>query len=116
LKEAAEYILKLRQEPEYPADLLVFKKSTKEASLKGLQNTKYQIQNTDTVEWNADKLQEALMAVVLEQDLTNGDVFWPVRVALSGEERSPSPVELMVALGKEESLKRIEKAVEKLKA
>jgi glutamyl/glutaminyl-tRNA synthetase len=41
-------------------------------------------------------------------------VFWPVRVALSGEEKSPSPVELAVALGKEESLKRIKRAIKKL--
>jgi glutamyl/glutaminyl-tRNA synthetase len=47
-------------------------------------------------------------------DWRHGDVFWPVRVALSGEMKSPSPVELLAALGKEESLKRLEIAVSKL--
>ena len=54
------------------------------------------------------------MQVVTENKLTNGDVFWPVRVALSGEEKSPSPVELAIALGKEEALKRIDEAINKL--
>jgi len=41
-----------------------------------------------------------------------GLVFWPLRVALSGKEKSPGPVEIAIALGKEESLKRIQKAIE----
>jgi glutamyl-tRNA synthetase len=56
-----------------------------------------------------------LESVVSENNLTNGDVFWPVRVALSGEEKSPSPVELAVALGKDDTLKRIDKALELIK-
>ena len=112
LKEAAEYILKLRNEPEYEASLLVFKKSTKEATLKGLQAVSCQLSAVS--EWEQDKLQEVLSKVVADNGLTNGDVFWPVRVALSGEERSPSPVELAVALGREKTLERIQKAINKL--
>ncbi len=40
-----------------------------------------------------------------------GDVFWPLRVALSGKEQSPPPVELLVMLGKDEALKRIDQAL-----
>lgn len=40
-----------------------------------------------------------------------GPVFWPLRVALSGKEKSPDPVDIAVALGKAETLKRIEKAI-----
>ncbi|TSC94453.1 MAG: glutamyl-tRNA synthetase, partial [Candidatus Berkelbacteria bacterium Athens1014_28] len=36
LKEAAEYILKLRKDPEYDTSLLIFKKSDKEKTLRGL--------------------------------------------------------------------------------
>ncbi len=39
-----------------------------------------------------------------------GEVLWPVRVALSGRERSPDPFTLMHVLGKRESLKRLERA------
>lgn len=112
LKEAAEYIQKLREEPEYDSSILVFKKSTKEAATKGLEETKNKIQ--DISKFESDNIQTLLSEVVSENGLTNGDVFWPVRVALSGEEKSPSPVELAVALGKEKTLERIEKAINKL--
>ena len=112
LKDAADYILKLRQDPEYEGKMLIFKKSTEEATLKGLQAAEAELQTID--DWKVQELQMQLSLVVSRNNLTNGDVFWPVRVALSGEERSPSPVELAIALGKKETLKRIEKAIKKL--
>jgi len=112
LKEAADYILKLRREPEYKAELLVFKKSTKEKTMTALRAAESRIMNHESRDNNS--LQKLLSDVVSENKLTNGDVFWPVRVALSGEEKSPSPVELAMALGKEESLKRIQIAIRKL--
>jgi len=116
LKEMTEEILLLRKEPEYEASILIFKKSTKEATLKGLQFTVDSIQNTAEQDWNSQEMQMRLGLIVDRNNLTNGDLFWPVRVALSGEEKSPSPVELLVALGKEESVKRIEKAIKKLES
>lgn len=115
LVEAAEEILSLRKTPEYEPALLVFKKSTKEKTLTGLGLTTDYLQLTTDENWNVQELQMKLGLIVERNDLTNGDVFWPIRVALSGREKSPSPVELLMALGKEESLKRIEKAISKLK-
>ncbi len=40
-----------------------------------------------------------------------GNVLWPMRVALSGKERSPDPFLLAEALGKEEALARISAAM-----
>lgn len=40
-----------------------------------------------------------------------GAVLWPLRYALSGQERSPDPFTLISILGKEESISRIRKAV-----
>ncbi len=39
-----------------------------------------------------------------------GLLFWPLRVALSGKESSPTPAEVIIVLGKAESLKRLEYA------
>jgi glutamyl/glutaminyl-tRNA synthetase len=36
-----------------------------------------------------------------------GNVLWPLRVALSGKEKSPEPFLLAHALGKKETLSRI---------
>lgn len=43
-----------------------------------------------------------------------GETLWPLRVALSGALTSPGPFEIMDVLGKEESIRRIEGAREKL--
>jgi len=44
---------------------------------------------------------------------SRGDTLWPIRVALSGKHASPGPFEIMEALGKKESLDRINAAIAK---
>jgi len=44
-----------------------------------------------------------------------GELLWPLRVALTGKEKSPSPWEVAWAVGKRETLFRIQKAIEKIK-
>jgi glutamyl-tRNA synthetase len=56
-------------------------------------------------------LEASVKAYITDKGLSNGNVLWPLRVALSGREKSASPFELLWVLGKEESLKRIEKAI-----
>jgi len=123
LEIAAKYLKQLRRKPNYDSELLIFKKSDREKTVKGLEDTKYKILHSalratmgrqDTNGWEAENIQKILESVVSEGGLSNGDVFWPVRVALSGEERSPSPVELAVVLGKKETIERIDRAIEKL--
>src|SRR3990167_3801207 len=41
----------------------------------------------------------------------NGNVFWPMRFALSGEKKSPDPFSLAEALGKVETMERISKLI-----
>jgi glutamyl/glutaminyl-tRNA synthetase len=43
--------------------------------------------------------------------MKNGQVLWPVRVALSGEEFSPWALELVYILGVEKSLERLKKSL-----
>lgn len=43
-----------------------------------------------------------------------GDVLWPMRMALSGKEKSPDPFTLAMVLGKSETLERLTKALERL--
>ena len=54
-----------------------------------------------------------LMAYATE--VGKGNVLWPLRYALSGQEVSPDPFTLVSILGKDESVKRIEKAIKELK-
>jgi glutamyl/glutaminyl-tRNA synthetase len=67
------------------------------------------IGETGEKEWELDNLKNKLMA---EADPKNrGTLLWPLRAALTGKEKSPSPWEVAWAIGKEESIKRISKAI-----
>ncbi|MEX0919397.1 MAG: glutamate--tRNA ligase family protein [Parcubacteria group bacterium] len=63
-------------------------------------------------------LKKAVEIIKDEKDLMTyatevgkGSVLWPVRYALSGEERSPDPFTLISVLGKEKSIERLKKAI-----
>ena len=43
-----------------------------------------------------------------------GLTYWPLRVALTGKEKSPDPIDIALVLGKEKTLERIENAIKKL--
>lgn len=109
IKELIESTTKLT---DYSSKLLIFKKSNKEKTLKGLQ-TSLEILS-EVKKWNRRVIKKKLEQAVKDNNLKNGDVFWPVRAALSGKEKSPPPEEIMEIIGKRESLARIKKAIEKL--
>ena len=98
---------------DYDPEILIFKKSNKEDTFKALN-----LVNDELVKykkWKQDKLLKVLTSLVKDNNLKNGDLFWPLRVSLSGQEKSPPPEEIMEIIGKEESLNRINKALAKLK-
>lgn len=100
--------------PKYDVSLLIFKKSNKADTLKGLTET---LRYFEAENWpdTTESLNLALSDIVRNSSLSNGDVFWPIRVALSGLEKSASPTELLWALGRDESLDRIKTALSLLK-
>ncbi|MDE7246296.1 MAG: glutamate--tRNA ligase [Lachnospiraceae bacterium] len=66
-------------------------------------------------DYTNDALYATLSAYVEEKGYKNGYVMWPVRTAVSGKQMTPGgATELMEVLGKEESLARIRKGIEKL--
>jgi glutamyl-tRNA synthetase len=65
--------------------------------------------------WASAELYGALCGLAGSSGLKNSQILWPVRTALSGLEVSPGgATELMELLGKEETLRRIEKGIELL--
>ena len=100
---------------EYSSTQLIFKKSTREATIRGFKAASIKLETADPVVWDlVDQLTDQLTEVVTDNQLTNGDVFWPVRMALTGLDQSPSPVECLWVLGREESLRRLKLAGLKL--
>ncbi|MFA5009760.1 MAG: glutamate--tRNA ligase [Patescibacteria group bacterium] len=101
-------------QPEYDSPLLVFKKSSPEQTMTGLKTALKVLEAISETEWAQPKLQQILDEATAAESLQPGDLFWPVRVALSGRDASPSPTELLDALGKTESIARIKTAINKL--
>lgn len=66
-------------------------------------------------DYSNDGLYQRLLKYVEEKGCKNGYVMWPIRTAVSGKQMTPAgATEIMEVLGKEESLARIRKGIEKL--
>ncbi len=59
-----------------------------------------------------ETIKAALVAVIEKLGLKNGQVLWPLRVALTNEEYSPGVFELCRLMGKELTLKRLKATLE----
>ena len=62
--------------------------------------------------WDADSLETALRALAAERSIGAGKVFQPLRVALTGLSASPGIFDVLLILGRERSLRRVERAVD----
>lgn len=105
--------------PDYPLELLAREKFqiTPEMLKTVLPKAKEVLGAVDWERGDSSKSQEIsdkLVGIVGELGLKNGQVLWPIRVALSGLERSPNFATLAVYLGKEECARRLDIALEKV--
>ncbi|MEE0421365.1 MAG: glutamate--tRNA ligase [Lachnospiraceae bacterium] len=101
--------------PEYETTMYTHKKmKTSEASsLEVLRELLPRLEAQE--DYSNDALYEMLTAYVAEKGCKNGYVMWPVRTAASGKQMTPAgATEILEVLGREESLKRIRAAIEKL--
>ncbi len=65
-------------------------------------------------EWTSTAIHDCLINMAVEKELKNGTVMWPVRIAAAGKTVTPGgAVEILDILGREESLNRLEKGLEK---
>ncbi len=105
--------------PDYPLELIAKEKFkiTPEMLKQVMEKAIEVVENLEWKKGDVSKNQgisEAFMGIVSALELKNGQVLWPIRVALSGLERSPNFATLAVYLGKEEVLKRLKVALEKV--
>ena len=112
LAQNSEFLFKL---PDYPKEMLVFKKSDLTKTTEGLNLALGVLGKIHHSEWSQDKINTTIEDIMSKRKLNPGDIFWPLRVACSGLEKSPSPIELLEFLGKDEALLRIKQAINKLK-
>ncbi|MBQ6036249.1 MAG: glutamate--tRNA ligase [Lachnospiraceae bacterium] len=113
--DIAEKVAFFNAVPEYDNELYVNKKakSTIETSLEVLKEVLPLLEAQE--DYSNDALYAALSALINEKGWKTNFVMWPIRTAVSGLQMTPGgATELMSVLGKEESLKRIRAAIEKL--
>ncbi len=97
------------KDPVYTSQMLVWKTDTLENAKVHLAQTKELVQGT--TDWTVDSIKAVLMPYAEEGG--KGNVLWPLRVALSGRDKSPDPFELASILGKDATLARIDMALMK---
>ena len=112
-----EHIDFFEQVPEYDISMYAHKKSktTVQTSLQVLQEVLPILEAQE--DYSNDALYETLSAYLKEKGYKVNYVMWPIRTAVSGKQMTPAGATgIMEVLGKEESLKRIRQAIEKLSA
>jgi len=111
LQEKSEFLLS--DDLIYEKELLNWKQNTSEVTRNYLQSCYDKLSTSDF----SDKqvLEQGIINWIKENNWSNGDVLWPLRVALSGQKNSPGPFEIINVLGKEKGLERIKRAIELLK-
>jgi len=114
LSELADLSVYLFKLPDYDKAMLVFKKSDLSKTQAGLNLALGALGKIEERAWQSNNIDQALQTITEQRHLSPGDVFWPIRVAVSGQEKSPSPAEILEFLGKTESLKRINQAIKKI--
>ena len=101
--------------PEYETSMYVHKKmkTNEETSLQVLKEVQLLLEAQE--DFSNDALFAMLSAYAKEHGYKVGYVMWPIRTALSGKQMTPAgATEILEVLGKEESLVRIQAAIEKL--
>lgn len=105
------YVLELAYDPA----ILVWKKADAADAKAQLEGVLSYVENLDASVFDEQSSIEAQIRDYIEKNqLENGNVLWPLRVALSGSEKSASPFELLWIFGKEQGIERIKKGIASL--
>ena len=115
LTDIPEQIDFFDQLPEYDIALYTHKKMKTDAenSLTSLQAALPALEGV--ADWTQENIHTALFDLIAKLEVKNGLILWPLRTALSGKPFTPGGgVELAFLLGKEETLARVRKGIEKL--
>ena len=113
--DIADLIDFFEEVPEYDSAMYCHKKmkTNEETSLAVLKEVLPVLEVQE--DYTNDPLFASLSAFVKEKGYKNGYVMWPLRTAVSGKQMTPAgATEIMEIIGKEETLKRVKAAIEKL--
>ena len=107
----------LAELPEFESDLYVNKKqkSTLESAKQALSLVRPMLGGIDEAQWTEETLHDRVMAFIPETGMKNGQLLWPMRIAISGKLSTPGGAfEIAYLLGREETLRRLDLAISAL--
>lgn len=96
----------------YETELLLWKKNTAAETGRYLTEVLAELENI--TDWSQKNLEHTILPWIKQHGYGNGDVLWPLRVALTGQRASPSPFEVAAVLGQKRSCQRVQTAIERL--
>lgn len=96
--------------PSYDPAALVPKKGDKEGTKTRLEGIADRIGTV--TDWNPESVKAAVWDYAESEG--RGNVLWPMRYALSGKDKSPDPFTIAGIIGKDETRKRIQHAIDSL--
>lgn len=112
IPEQVDFIDKL---PDYDIELYTHKKmkTNPETALEALKAVLPVLESLD--DFTEEKVHEAVFGLIAKMEVKNGWMLWPIRTALSGKQFTPGGgIELCAILGKDDTINRIKKGIEKL--
>lgn len=101
-----------KEDLEYDRELLRWKDMADQEVADSLAKLLKMLTAVRESDWTKENLANRLLPEA-EKIGDRGKLLWPLRVALSGKKASAGPIEIAEVLGKEKTLKRIEKALQK---
>lgn len=110
MRDSGEFSYYL-EHPDYNADSLIWKKAGREETIEHLEYA-YKVFSEATDFSSKENIKKLFWDYAEERG--RGNVLWPLRYALSGQEKSPDPFELIYILGKNITIERIAYALKKL--
>lgn len=115
LNEIPEMIDFFDNYPVYSNELYINKKmkTNEEISLNSLIAARKELAELN--EWNETSIHDTLMNLVQTLGIKNGQLLFPVRIAVSGKQMTPGgAIEIAEIIGKEEALRRIDSSIAQL--
>jgi nondiscriminating glutamyl-tRNA synthetase len=116
MKRFDEYIdltKSLYSEAKIRKDLLINPKMKIETETEWLEALRFALPLLESADYsNIENIKTPILEAIATAGKKNGQILWPLRIALSGEEFSPWAFELAYILGRDETLHRIHKILD----
>ena len=115
LKDIPDMVSFLAEMPEFDPAIYTHKKmkTNPEIALQALKAVRPMLETIDP--WTEQQLHDKVMEFIPTTGLKNGQMLWPLRIAISGRESTPGGAfEIAYLLGREETLKRLDDSIARL--